>query len=195
LPTVEPKPSTLQPDSTNQYVPETGDKPDEDSDSDADGFENTPQETGSINHDTDGVGVIRAYDEQKAAFEAFTKLAEAGYEVPAWEIASIFEEMLKHRESLGYFSESREFSQWKYSYGEVSIDVGQVITSGATNCRILSLNGLLQANRIYVQIFDNETINAQLIYEYGIEGGVSGGIFYNGFRQNSGKLQLSIIHW
>jgi len=194
-PVFESNPPSPQPKSDDLKVTETEKPLSENIDSDPDTLINMPAGVESTVPDNQGNESEKSYDELKDEFERIVEIAESGVEISIWEIAKIFEEMLNFRQSVEYFSESLEFSGWRYSYGKPSIVVGSIFTDGNVNCRVITLFGLLPVHRIYVQIFDEESIQSQCIYAYYIEGGASGGKIHFDFRQHPEKILLNMIFW
>jgi hypothetical protein len=121
----------------------------------------------------------------------------------AWDLISCiagiresFANMLSYRQSLDDFDESMEFEFDDRFGSKISIDVGSVFTDGETHYRILTFSSDNFADiRLYIQVFDEETVVAQCIYKYWSgEGGVEGRIEFCGFQQDTDKVYLVIIH-
>ena len=143
----------------------------------------------------------KPYDELKADFENYIELARQepvnDYFILLFQKESllIFEEMLNHRHSLEDFSESIEYPYEVYTGYTIYIDVGPVFTDGKTTYRVLEFTAHRHISiRVYVQIFDEESIRALLVYSYYSEGGVGGETIHCGFIQDYNENYLIIIH-
>ena len=141
------------------------------------------------------------YDELKAEFE---KNIERARQKPVddnniylhqWECLLIFEEMLNHRQSLDDFSEYVEFPYETYTGYTVSVNVDSVFSDGKTTYRILKFTAHRYIRRrMYIQIYDEETLISQYVYGYLVEGGIGGEIVYSGFQQEQNKTYFAIVH-
>ena len=143
----------------------------------------------------------KTYAELKAEFENNIEQARQepvdDYDVFLYHEESriIFEEMLNRKQSLEDFNGSIEYPHEKYSGYNLSIDVGSVFTDGKTTYRILMFTAHRYINRrMYIQIYDEESITSQLVFDYMAEGGLGGETSYCGFIQDLGKNYLIIIH-
>jgi len=112
----------------------------------------------------------------------------------AGEFVNVFVEMLGYRQSLEDFNETMDLTNdGVYCAGR--IDVWPVFSYGGTNYRVVKLRVDTIANeKMYIQIYDDESIESQWIYEYQNEGGTEGKIVYCEFVHDVDKAYLVIIH-
>ena len=146
-----------------------------------------------------------AYESLKAEFEkTLERTRQEGiyasnyveYGVYIYELYSIFAEMLNYRESLDDFDTSRVYVIDESVGREITIVLGTVFTDGDTGYKVFEYGADgFPPNLLQIQIFDKETVDSQLLYSYWSgEGGVSGKIVYYSFRQDSGRLFLTVVH-
>ena len=112
----------------------------------------------------------------------------------AGELIGVFEEMLSYRQSLDDFNGSMYLSNGGgLSAGR--IDVLPVFSHGEMSYRVVKLFVNTIANeKMYIQIYNDESIKSQWIYEYQNEGGIEGEILYCEFVHDLDKTLLIIIH-
>jgi len=142
----------------------------------------------------------------KAEFERNLELAggeEDGYwdwsEVWEYrrECQSIFEEMLDYRQSLDYFNESMPLLCKNELLNPLGhIDIWPVFSDGETNYRVLEFwaQGWPPYRMVYIQIYDEMSVESHIVDVYVNEGGVLDEIIYCGFEQAQNKTYLTIIH-
>jgi len=143
------------------------------------------------------------YTELKAEFDRYLGLAKqrVSDQGMGWDAISslaqsrtAFEELLNHRQSLYDFRESMDYIYGNDSFGKVSIEVEATFTSGGINYRVLTYAAdSLAATRMYIQFYDDETINSKCVYVYYNDADEVGKILYCGFQHDSYKSYLIII--
>ena len=100
----------------------------------------------------------------------------------------VFEEMLDCRQGM------EDFIEW-IKTSQLRINVEASFVDGGTNYRIIKyFPGYPPIFRMYIQIFDEDSLESQLVYAYQHEGGIEGDIPYCGFQQGYNSVYLIIIH-
>ena len=113
-----------------------------------------------------------------------------------YDIYSVFVDMLDYRESLDYFNESKEYPLGERGFVRILITAGSVFTEGGTCFRVIEFNAdSFHPHMLHLQVFNNETVNSQNIYNYWSgEGGVEGKIVHYSFHHDQDRLYLTVIH-
>ena len=188
--------SASKPDSTDLSVPDV--MPSESANASLSLPDVMPDESANDSQNSSNANLEKTFFELRAEFENNIELKMQAFNNGSssdthWTTYSannigVFEEMLSCRQGM------EEFNEW-IKAPSLGIDVEASFVDEDTNYRIIKyFPGYPPIFRMYIQIFDEDSIESQLVYAYQHEGGIEGDIPYCGFRQGYNSVYLIIIH-
>jgi hypothetical protein len=138
----------------------------------------------------------RSYSELKTDMENEIDKATRGVNNDyAWGLVRVFEEMLRHRESIEDVNEGfgRFYSGLYEDFGMYIAEVA-VFSDGTTNYRVLLFGSwYIPLDYLYLQIYNDEYCEVQHISSYDREGGSYGEMLYCAFVSGSDRNNLVVI--